>query len=157
MSKVSCCIPIQGSDHEPLVNWHDRMSTGQSTSMGNTGRNGILLVDDDASVRGLAATILKHHGYNVIEADSGITGVNCFAEHHSIIGLVVSDIMMPHMTGPEMVDKILALDSSVAVMFMTGCAIGSDLPESVAVLAKPFTPGALLQAVRICLNTSGLQ
>ncbi len=78
--------------------------------MGNSRSKKILLVDDDAMVRRMTATILKSDGYEVIEASSGAEGLERFAEHQTTIGLVVSDAVMPQMTGPEMIEKILVDD-----------------------------------------------
>ena len=119
----------------------------------STGRKTILVVDDDASVRRLTATILKTNGYGVIEADCGLEGLGRFAEHQSNVDLVLSDVLMPNMTGPEMVEKIQALDPSALVMLMTGCHMGLKIQEAIPVLPKPFTPTTLLQAVRARLDS----
>lgn len=119
---------------------------------GGNGSTKVLIVDDDASVRRVAAMILKTRGYKVIEADSGFDGLERFAEHHGTIDLVLSDIVMPQMTGPEMIEKMLAVDPFVPVMLMTGCAMDSKLPEAIPVLPKPFTPATLLQAVSARLD-----
>jgi len=133
------------------------MNADRQRSIGDTGRrpgwHTILVVDDDPAVRRLTATILKSQGYGVIEAGSGMDGLKCFADHHNTVDLVLSDVLMPNMTGTEMIERILAVDPSVPVMLMTGWAKDSALPEGVPVLSKPFTPGALLQALQACLHT----
>jgi CheY-like chemotaxis protein len=132
----------------PWVNLNHRPSGSKGM-----GPQTILVVDDDASVPRLTATILKINGYGVIEADCGLEGLGRFAEHQSDVDLVLSDVVMPHMTGLEMVEKIHALDPSALVMLMSGCSIGLKVEEAIPVLPKPFTPTALLQAIRARLDS----
>ena len=69
--------------------------------------------------------------------------------------MVLSDIVMPQMTGTEMVQQILTIDPSVRVTFMTGLPAEAKLPEgaqkTISILEKPFTPEALVRTVRECL------
>jgi two-component system cell cycle sensor histidine kinase/response regulator CckA len=119
----------------------------------------ILVVDDDMAIRQLVTALLQQTGYSVIEADSGPKGLACFAEEDGCVDLVLSDITMPHMSGPEMVQEILRIDASVRVMFMTGYFADVELhdraPNEFLVLQKPFTPETLLRSVRDCLTTIG--
>ena len=112
-----------------------------------TGR--ILIVDDDPMVRKIVIAILQKYGYDVFDAPSGQQGLKCVLEHPEI-DLVLSDIVMPELSGPEMVDKILDKRPGMRVIFMTG--YGADLlPHQVkrfSVLEKPFTIPGLLGAVR---------
>jgi CheY-like chemotaxis protein len=75
------------------------------------------------------------------------------------VDLILSDIAMPHMSGPEMVREILRIEPSVRVMFMTGYFADGKLPDAAhnefPVLHKPFTPEILLRSVRDCLATVG--
>jgi CheY-like chemotaxis protein len=140
-----------GFERSPVDPWVDLshpMSTSQGKGNRNQGPKTLLVVDDDATVRRLTATILRKQGHPVIEADGGLEGLERFAEHHRKIDFVLSDIVMPHMTGTEMIEAILALDASVPVMLMTGCAIGIKVPEGIPILSKPFTAGVLLQVIR---------
>ncbi|HTS67045.1 MAG TPA: response regulator [Candidatus Acidoferrales bacterium] len=115
--------------------------------MDDTSPKTVLVVDDEPAVRRLTATVLRRHGYDVIEADCGAQGLERFAECRRQVSLVLSDIVMPRMSGPEMVGRILALDPSVPVLFMTGHAADSGLPPQGPVLSKPFTPAALVQTI----------
>ena len=112
-----------------------------------TGR--ILIVDDDPMVRKIVITILQKYGYDVFDAPSGQQGLKCVTEHPEI-DLVLSDIVMPELSGPEMIDRILEKRPAMRVIFMTG--YGADLlPHQVkrfSVLEKPFTIPGLLGAVR---------
>jgi|SRR5581483_4362532 len=111
----------------------------------------ILLVDDDDMIRALASTLLQTQGFGIIEAENGSHGVERFAENREVVDLVLSDLVMPKMSGAEMVRRILTLDPDVRVVFMTGYS-GESLPEdyqkTFTVLQKPFTPDALVRTVR---------
>ncbi|HTP34498.1 MAG TPA: response regulator [Candidatus Acidoferrales bacterium] len=111
------------------------------------GSKTVLVVDDEPAVRRLTATLLKRHGYAVIEADSGDQGLEQFTRHQGKVHVILSDVIMPRMSGPEMVGQIRAIDPSMPVLFMTGHAGFTGLPESVPVLAKPFTAAALMRTL----------
>ena len=113
-----------------------------------TGR--ILIVDDDPMVCKVVVTILQKYGYSVFDAPSGQHGLKCVVEHPEI-ELVLSDIVMPELSGPEMVNRILKMRPAMKVIFMTG--YGGDNPPThqvkrFGVLEKPFTIPGLLGAVR---------
>jgi DNA-binding NtrC family response regulator len=116
----------------------------------------ILVVDDDQSVCKLTTLMLNESGFQVLEARCGERGVQCFMEHADEIQMVLTDVMMPEMTGPEMVERILAARPQVKVLFMTGYDSSSLLPDhfvrKFGVLGKPFTAGRLVRAVRDCLD-----
>src|SRR5437016_1492525 len=125
-------------------------------AMEKLGNETILVVDDDSAVLRLAAAMLQRHGYSVLEANGGTQGLECFAQHHKEISLILSDIDMPQMTGTEMIRQIRNLHPSVPVMVMTGCSADAPLPQAVPVLPKPFTSKMLLQGVRECLAQAQL-
>jgi len=113
-----------------------------------TGR--ILIVDDDPMVRKVVIIILEKFGYNVFDAPSGEQGLRCVVEHPEI-ELVLSDIIMPELSGPEMIDRILEMRPAMKVIFMTGYGADTLPPHQVKrfdVLEKPFTIPGLLDAVR---------
>ena len=111
----------------------------------------ILVVDDDVSVRRLTTRMLQQHGFCVIEAECGTDGLERFSEHHNNVDLVLSDVMMPKMSGTEMVEQILTINPSVRVLMMTGFAVEAMLPKAVPIVSKPFTSDALVQSVKACL------
>src|SRR6267154_87028 len=92
----------------------------------------ILVVDDDEQVRHLAANILQKHGYSVIEAGSGSDGLERFSKHHNEVDLVLSDVMMPEMSGTEMVQRILTIKPAMRVLMMSGYAVEPILPKAVS-------------------------
>jgi CheY-like chemotaxis protein len=118
----------------------------------------ILLVDDDGMIRKLTSALLQAQGYAVVQAESGSRGMECFAKYRQALAMVLSDVVMPEMSGPEMVRQILEIDPRTRVMFMTG-QVEQVLPErfqtGYAVLRKPFTREALVDSVRACLSAQG--
>lgn len=120
------------------------------------GRETILLVEDQESVRASIRVILTHFGYKVIEAADGELALAAAAAHPDI-ALLITDIVMPRMGGRELVEKLCASRPSLAVIFMSGYAedfrqstIGDQL--SIACLQKPFAPDLLLQRIRELLG-----
>jgi PAS domain S-box-containing protein len=121
------------------------------------GSETILLVEDEDQVRVLARTILKRNGYDVIEARNGDEALVVCREHATKIDLVVTDIVMPRMTGPQMVKSLVGLRPETKVLFMSGYPDNSIvdhgvLERGVAFLAKPLTPEGLLRKVRELLD-----
>jgi two-component system cell cycle sensor histidine kinase/response regulator CckA len=116
----------------------------------------ILVVDDDAIVRRVVAMTLGRHCFQVHQADSGEDGLKSFFEHREDLSMVLTDIVMPGMSGPQMVERILATDPAICVMFMTGTATDNRLsPESARahkLIHKPFTPASLLENVHAVLE-----
>ena len=101
----------------------------------------ILVADDEEVVRMFLAAALRHRGYKTISAKSGADGLRRFSDHQSEIDLVISDILMPDVSGYQMVKAIRAIRQDVPVLFVTGTM--QDLPtwvkESCGVLRKPFS------------------
>src|ERR1051325_9473495 len=111
----------------------------------------ILVVDDDAVVRRVVAATLQRHGFAVVEAECGDDGLRSFSEHRGSLALILTDVLMPGMTGPEMIERILAIDPHARVMFMTGAISDTRLPrretKRYQLIHKPFTPQHLLNTV----------
>jgi two-component system cell cycle sensor histidine kinase/response regulator CckA len=118
----------------------------------------ILVVDDDSGVLRLVAAVLQNAGYKILEATCGREGLKRFSEHRADIGLVLSDLLMPAMTGSEMIRDILRIAPGVRVMFMTGTTGESKLPgeyskNNFIPLHKPFTIDGLIGSVEKSLAT----
>jgi CheY-like chemotaxis protein len=121
------------------------------------GAETILLAEDDASLRKMTSTVLRHMGYSVIEAENGREAVVKFQENKDSIQLVILDGIMPQMNGKEAYQKILSLAPRARCIFMSGYAedvFTKDgiLQTEVKFLSKPATPSALLHAVREVLD-----
>ncbi len=111
-----------------------------------------MLVEDEASVRGVARRILERAGFRVLEATNGAEGLQLWAGHAAEVDVVVTDVVMPGMGGPALAERLLAERPELPVVFMSGYTAGA--PEArttsgrpVVFLAKPFSPDGLLRAV----------
>jgi len=123
------------------------------------GTETVLLVEDDDAVRELAETILSSQGYRVISANSPKRAEEIAAERGKEIDLVLTDVIMPSLSGRELVRRLIALNSKLRVLYMSGytdnvIAQGGVLEEGLAFLQKPFTPRALTQKVREVLDAA---
>jgi two-component system, cell cycle sensor histidine kinase and response regulator CckA len=115
----------------------------------------ILVVADEPLLRGLIATALRKAGYSTIEARDGQEGLQQFRNLQRKVDLILTDVSMPRMTGPEMVQRILEIDPSVGVLFMSDTGIESMLIclGKKSLLSKPFTVQGLIDSVEGCLAT----
>jgi PAS domain S-box-containing protein len=117
----------------------------------------ILLVEDDGAVRSMTQSLLERQGSSVLSAGSGEEALEILAIEHARINLVVSDVGMPGMSGPQLMERLRLDFGSVPVLFISGHA-----PEQMSthgidskgdmLLQKPFTPSALAIAVRSVLD-----
>jgi CheY-like chemotaxis protein len=109
----------------------------------------VLVVEDDARVRRATVASLEELGYCPIACASGAEGLRVLDDHPET-ALVISDVMMPEMTGPELVRKVLQRRPDMAVLFVTGFVGDADEAGDLSghrVLRKPFTVAALEAAV----------
>ena len=115
----------------------------------------VLLVEDEDGVRRVARRALELHGYQVIEAADGARAVE-LARATSSIGLLVTDVMMPGMLGPELADAVHEIVPGLPVLYMSGhteeVARAGLLDPSIPFLAKPFSPDRLADKVREVLE-----
>jgi len=126
----------------------------------SAGNETILLVEDEEQVRGLAAYILKWHGYRVIEAEGPTRALALWKEHHGKIDLVVTDMVMPGMSGQELAQELRATKPGLKVVYVSGYSAvraGQDasLWSGPNFVAKPYSPDKLIQAVQDCLANRG--
>lgn len=123
------------------------------------GRETVLLVEDEPGVRRLVNETLRLHGYTVLEARHGIEALLTGAKHLGPIHLLLTDVVMPQMSGPEVAEKLATVRPEVKVLYMSGYPDhpafskgGIDTEHSF--LQKPFTPSTLAQKVREVLDGS---
>jgi len=122
------------------------------------GTETILLVEDEAVVRNLAGDVLRGLGYNVLKAASGTEALSICEAYKGPIHLVLSDVIMPRMSGPETIVKIRELHPAVKALFMSGytddaISEGGILDPGTAFLEKPFSPDNLARKVREVLGS----
>lgn len=121
------------------------------------GHETILIAEDDPDVLAVTARVLASRGYQVITADDGDRALELAREFQGAIHLLVTDVLMPGMHGPELAERITSEYRGIPVLYISGYPrpeISSGVLEGDALLLKkPFTPGALLEKVRQALNT----
>jgi len=120
-------------------------------------REVILIVDDEAAIRELTTEMLRHDGYRVLAAASGAIAIETVAQRHEPLDLLLTDIAMPHMAGPEVAVCIATLIPGIRVLYMSGHirpALGAYHPSGdiSPLVAKPFSESTLLRAVRTTLD-----
>ncbi|MCI0330899.1 MAG: PAS domain S-box protein [candidate division Zixibacteria bacterium] len=123
------------------------------------GTETILLVEDEEAVRALAAKILRAKKYTVLEAGDGHEAQEVLKKHTGALDLLLTDVVMPKMGGPELAKALRRTRQGLKVLFMTGYTDHSafregTLPPGTALLQKPFSPRVLAQKVREVLDGS---
>jgi PAS domain S-box-containing protein len=123
------------------------------------GTETILLVEDEGMVRTLARAILQESGYKVLEAVNGEEALRLLAESGGPVHLVLTDVVMPLMSGRELVGRVTALSPATRALYMSGYTDEAIVHHGVLdpdtpFLEKPFTPDALLRKVRETLGQS---
>jgi two-component system, cell cycle sensor histidine kinase and response regulator CckA len=124
---------------------------GSQKSIG--GNETVLVVEDQAEVRKLATGILKKNGYSVLEAANGAEALALAAERPGRIDLLLTDLIMPGITGRELAQRLAEARPEIKVLYMSGysddlLARDGMLPGSIAYLSKPFAPADLATKVR---------
>ncbi len=122
------------------------------------GTETILLVEDDPSLREMAAALLQRLGYIVLAASNGIEALSLRDAHQpGHIDLLFTDVVMPQMSGKELADRVHALSPRTLILFTSAYTANAIvhqgvLDQGVALLQKPFTPAALAQKLREVLE-----
>jgi CheY-like chemotaxis protein len=113
-------------------------------------RETILLVDDEAGIRGLVRRILRREHYHVIEAATGEEALDIAQKHPGPIHLLLTDVMMPGVSGPQLAQQVKGEFPSIKVVFITGYSQTPPTEKlpSALLLQKPFTMTDLLRVVR---------
>ncbi|HEY1203432.1 MAG: response regulator [Bryobacteraceae bacterium] len=116
----------------------------------------VLVVDDEPEVLRLVAGVLERAEYEVAPAPGPKQALEIIATAGPF-DLVVSDVVMPGMCGPELANEIRARSPSSAIMFISGCVPVGQLPNGIPYLGKPFTARDLLGAVARVLGATELK
>jgi PAS domain S-box-containing protein len=139
----------------------DCEAEGPATSLRvpDRGNETILVVDDDSALLGLVNEILRTHGYTVIAATDGAAALEIIETEGRTIDAIVTDMVMPKLSGRELAERALALRPDLPILFTSGYvgedteALGALLGPRVVFLQKPFDPDALLGKLREVLDT----
>jgi len=123
------------------------------------GHETIFLVEDAPRVRDVAKRILQRSGYLVYDMSEPEAALSFFQTHSGPVDLLLTDVVMPRMSGPELMKRVASLRPQMRVLFMSGYTsdafTGLGSPErGVPFLQKPFTPASLSRKVREVLDAS---
>jgi two-component system cell cycle sensor histidine kinase/response regulator CckA len=126
------------------------------------GSETILLVEDEDAVRSLVRGLLEKEGYQVLEASRPSEALALTQQHEGRIHLILSDVVMPQMNGPQLAEKLVSMRPDTRVLYMSGytdnAIIHYDiLDQGTPFLQKPFTHDALAHKVREVLDSPTLQ
>jgi CheY-like chemotaxis protein len=122
------------------------------------GSETILVLEDEARVRKLICEVLQNRGYHVIEAVRGEEALRKAIEHQGRIHLLLADVVMPEMSGPQAVQQIRAVQPGIKVLYMSGYTDEAMMHHGILesgtpFLQKPFLPDALARKVREVLGS----
>jgi PAS domain S-box-containing protein len=116
----------------------------------------ILLVEDDPAIRGLSQRMLRAQGYSVIEAADGKSALAQAQSHPGHIDLVLTDVVMRSMSGPELVLRLMESHPETRFLYMSGyigeLVVDHGLGEGIALLEKPFSRTSLLHSIQAALQ-----
>lgn len=121
------------------------------------GSETVLLVEDEAALRRLSRRVLAQFGYTVVEAPNGEEALQLAEAYHGPIHLVLTDVVMPRMSGRDLAQRVLMSHPEAKVLFMSGYTDDAVVQHGVrthevSLLRKPFTPYALAARVREVLD-----
>jgi CheY-like chemotaxis protein len=144
----------------PRVDAEVRPDATNIGPLGARGSETILLVEDEDQVRAVACGILKRNGYTVVEARNAGEALLVCENHGGMIQLLLSDVVMPGMSGPELAKRLAAVRPEMRVLCMSGYTDDSIVRHGVldahfAFLQKPLTPETLTRKVRAVLDARG--
>jgi two-component system cell cycle sensor histidine kinase/response regulator CckA len=122
-----------------------------------SGAETVLLVEDETLVRQLTHEILRRNGYRVLEAADGVEALAVVRDHAGHIDLMLTDVVMPRMSGHELVELARPVRPDMRILYVSGyseeaIARQGQLTDGIELLAKPFTPGVLTAKIRELLD-----
>jgi signal transduction histidine kinase len=131
----------------------EAVTAAQTTEAPRPGTETVLVVDDESEVQALVQAVLARYGYTVLGAVRSTEAVKIAESHPGAIHLLLTDIVMPEMGGPELAQRLRELRPDMAVLYMSGYADYTAGPDPApALLQKPFTPEEVARAVRAALD-----
>lgn len=155
------CLEVQSEPHRgtkfsiylPCVEEAAESAPGLQAPEVTAGVGTVLLVEDEDIVRSMVRSVLDQNGYRVLEARGGNEALHLAQQHEGTIDLLLTDVVMPLMSGPEVVRRLLPLRPNMKVLFMSGYAGDDVVAHGLSVkgnvfLQKPFTPSVLLSKMR---------
>ncbi len=144
----------------PVTREAETVRTGAAARLSDRGSETILLVEDEDEVRAVLHQILVSKGYRVLQAGSGEEALVISRLHRGTVHLLLSDVTMPEMKGPELAQRLRSERPSVRVLFMSGYndeRLSDGGLEAPLCLQKPFPPQLLAETIRSMLDTEDLR
>jgi two-component system cell cycle sensor histidine kinase/response regulator CckA len=156
-TNFSLFFPVVSAEDAAAAKASEEIASKPEAHQDLTGSNTILLVEDEMPVRTFAARALSNKGYKIIEADCAETALDLMAEHGNEVEMIITDVIMPGMTGPSMIEKIMPNFPNIKVIFMSGYAEEAFVDNygterDFNFLAKPFTLKQLAGKVKDVLG-----
>src|SRR5687768_6745140 len=153
-TSVRIYLPTTSATTEPRIADATQVHGGA-----HAGTETLLLVEDNDSVRELAAKALRRRGYVVHEARDAEEAIEWSATSGVRPQLLVTDVVMPGLSGPNLAARLLQHNPRLRVLYMSGytddaTAVHGDFWGGIPLLQKPFTPAALAERVRLALDAS---
>jgi len=156
-------LGVSQADVQNRTQMAHRWSIAQTEGTGvhltpSGGRETILLVEDEDSVRLVITTVLRRQGYHVLEAATPREATELFEQHAGQVDLLLADIVMPDMNGPALAQRLVATRPELRVLFISGYAAPTSPFDAanphVSFLGKPFHVSGLTAKVREALSRS---
>jgi two-component system cell cycle sensor histidine kinase/response regulator CckA len=132
-------ISAGGTAAKPIVELRQHVQPGKT----------ILFIDDNEMILDMARIILETHGYTVLLASTPSKALDIATSHEGSIDLLITDVVMPEMNGPELYERLLAIHPKLPVLYISGykndVVLRGGVPEEdVAFVPKPFTSEQLM-------------
>lgn len=140
--------------------WRDRQLGRPSGPVGDAGKGGaqgtLLLVEDEPALSTLIATVLEEQGYEVLAAGNGLDAIAIAERRDAAIDLLLTDVVLPGLSGPELARRMLELRPGLEVLYMSGYNDARLLSRGVeqarsSLLVKPFTPDQLVARIGVLM------
>jgi CheY-like chemotaxis protein len=127
------------------------------TERTRTGKETVLVIEDEIGVLDLVVYTLKMHGFTVLHSNSSTEALEMFETNKHRIDLLLSDVVMPFLSGPKLAERLREIKPDLKVLFMSGHAdksLGVDklLGKGISFIPKPFMQGALITKIRTVLD-----
>ena len=140
----------------------DTVSAGSGEALPGSlprGAETILLVEDESALRSMVRGILESHGYKVLEARNGEDALVVCEQHKGPIQLLLTDVIMPEMNGPQLAERLAVFHRSMKILYISGYTDEGIIHHGILdagtnFLQKPFTPDALIRKVREVIGNS---
>ena len=140
-TEVKVCLPVAAARPEAPA-------PENITPVAFSAEGTVLVVEDDAGVRKVTVRILESHGYDVLSASGPVEGLELARIHGENIGVVITDVVMPGMSGAEMAKRLRRARPDLPVIFVSGyTGRPGELPDGARFISKPFIRLELLREV----------